>query len=168
MNKFVVKIILISVFLTFFSCGKDEEFSIIPEIEFVSFKKLPVNGIDYRGVLKFSFKDRDGDIGLTEADTVEPYKYNLFIHYYEKQNGEFVDYEFPDTVTPPHGRIPDIRPEGQNKTIKGTIEDTIFINDFDLSETYDTLKLDVYILDRALHKSNVITTPEIIVKKKND
>lgn len=147
-------------------CRKDEEFSVIPEIEFMSFTKIKKNGLDYQGVLEFSFKDKDGDIGLKEEDTLPPYDYNLYLTYFEKVAGEFVEYEFPDTTIPTHGRIPYLTPEGQNKTIKGVIQDTIFINDFDTTNIYDTLRFEFYILDRALHKSNIIVTPEIVVKKK--
>lgn len=45
--------------------------------------------------------------------------------------------------------------EGQNKTIKGTIRVTLY---FPLELPYDTMRLEFYIRDRALNKSNVEAT----------
>jgi len=83
-------ILLSSVILVQVSCKKKENFSDIPYIEFVSFAKIQTStGVDDKGILEFSFTDGDGDIGLHNWDTVAPYDYNLFISYFEKQNGEF-------------------------------------------------------------------------------
>ena len=49
-------------------------------------------------------------------------------------------------------------------TNKGEIEIEVFINN--AFSDYDTIRFDAYIVDRALHKSNTIQTPEIIVNKK--
>jgi hypothetical protein len=120
------------------SCRKFEEYPIIPHIEFVSFAKI--------------YND------LKQSDTIPPYDYNFYISYFEKQNGEFVEL----ILDPPlNARIPMLTPSGINKSIKGEIEDEIFLN---YTSQYDTIRLEVYILDRALHKSNVIQTPEIYIK----
>jgi hypothetical protein len=75
------------------SCIKEEEYPIIPEIEFENFVLLynPLSGNIERGVLKISFKDGDGDIGLYQTDTAPPYDFNLFITYYEIQNRDTVE-----------------------------------------------------------------------------
>ncbi len=151
----------------FYSCTKQEKFPNEPHIEYISFTKIQnSSGIDDKGVLKISFTDGDGDIGLSNEDTTGSfdknsiYYYNFFITYYEKQHGQFV------VVLPPvtfNSRIPVIKSIGNNNSIKGEIEiEMLFNNPFSV---YDTIKFDASIADRALHVSNVISVPEIIVKK---
>jgi len=156
--------------ILFFSCAKKEEFPIIPAIEYVSFVKIynPQQEIFDRGVLKISFKDGDGDIGLYDYDTVAPYDYNFIISYFELQNGVPVEV-IPSWYNPAtdsieyftfNARIPILTPLGANKSIKGEIEDTLFI--YNYSSPYDTIMFTAYIIDRALHESNEISTPWMI------
>jgi hypothetical protein len=85
-------ILIAAVMLLLVSCSKPEDFPDVPEIKYESFIKLRNSqGIDEKGILEFSFTDGDGDIGLYSWDTMPPYEYNLFITYFEKQNGEFVE-----------------------------------------------------------------------------
>ncbi len=139
------------------SCQKKEEYPIIPEIKFESLLKIfnPATMVYDRGVFKISFKDGDGDIGLTESDVLPPYDYNFFISYYELQNGDTIRVIIADS-NEFNARIPVLTPEGANKSIKGEIEDTLFI--YNYQSEFDTIKFDAYILDRALHQSNVVTT----------
>ena len=168
--KIKSNILLIIVFaglLLNFSCKKPTTYSPIPYIQYVSFVKIPdAQGIDQKGVLTFSFTDGDGDIGLGSGDTAapfnhgSPYYYDLFLTYYEKQNGVYVAVALPMTN---NSRIPLITLTGQNKSIKGTIADSLFINN--PTSSFDTIAYDVSICDRALHVSNKIRTPDIIVHK---
>jgi len=117
--------------------------------------------------------DPDGSSwGLTTDQNTGTYRYNLFIKYFEKKKGKFEEV----TITTPNaqtgnpdtlwfnGRIPYLTPIGKNKAISGEIYDTLFINNY--TSPYDTIKYQIYIQDRALHKSNVVETPEIIINKK--
>ncbi len=77
------------------------------QIEYEGFLLLNnPQGLINRGVLKFSFTDGDGDIGLAQGDTIPPHDYNLYIDYFEKQNGEYVKIEFVDFSF--NARIPNI------------------------------------------------------------
>jgi hypothetical protein len=164
------KILLILVFLVavcLFSCKEKIKYPVIPYIEYVSFSKIATtSGIDDKGILKFSFTDGDGDIGLAPEDTLYPFDpgsqwyYDLFVIYYEKQKGDYVPVELPLTI---NSRIPVITPDGENKSIKGDIEVELFINN--PISSYDTICFDVQIADRALNVSNTIRTPDIIVNK---
>lgn len=161
-----IPLVIILLLLSFMACQKQETYPIVPEIKFESFDLLynTTTGQTDRGVLKISFKDGDGDIGLTQGETEPPYDYNLFISYYEMQNGDtnlvvFTDPNTGDTMTL-NARIPVLTPEGNNKSIKGTIEDTMFVNN--PNSQFDTIMYRVYLVDRALHKSNEIATPLII------
>lgn len=112
-----------------------------------------------QGVLKFSFKDGDGDIGLEQYEQEPPYDYNLFITLYEIQNGDSVEIDPPLTL---NQRIPILTPDGNDKSIRGEIEDTLII--YDPSSAFDTIYLELYILDRALNQSNTISTPLLLRK----
>lgn len=148
------------------SCLQDEEYPIIPEITFENFILLfnTQTQIIERGVLKISFKDGDGDIGLYQTDTAPPYDFNLFITYYEIQNKDTVEIFLVDPISGDtstfNARIPILTPKGSDKSIKGEIEDTLFI--YDPTSPYDTIMFEVYLMDRALHKSNVVKTPLIL------
>jgi hypothetical protein len=169
MNKQLFFILVIfAVFLSVFTgCMKKQSYSIVPEISLQSFELMYDTGkYPKSGILNFSYQDGDGDIGLYSWDTFPPYHrngdyyYNLVINYFEKQNGVFV----PVNLTIPFSaRIPVLTPNDPDKAIKGFIEETLALYP---PPPHDTIKFEVFIYDRALHKSNVITTPEIILKRR--
>ena len=161
MRKIVIFSILTFLLWGIHSCKKIEEFPIEPHIEFIEFIKYYNDTLDLfdKGLLKFSYTDGDGDIGLEESDSLPPYDFNLFIDYFEYRNGIFIKVE--DLDPPLHARIPMLTPKGRHKAIKGEIEDLIDLNYF---SDIDTVKYQIYIMDRALHKSNVIETPPIYIK----
>jgi hypothetical protein len=164
---------LIILFIFSFGCTKENKYPIEPHIDLISFDKITDSlGIDQQGVIGLSFTDGDGDIGLTNDQNTGNFKYNLFIKYFEKKNGKFQEIILttpnaitgkPDTLLF-NGRIPYVTPQGRIKSIKGEIYDTLYINN--PASTYDTIKYEIFIEDRALHKSNIVTTPDIIINKK--
>ncbi len=116
-------------------------------------------------ILTCDFTDGDGDIGLTQNDTAAPYDYNFFIDYYEKQEGKFTkvapDRAPLDTIHF-NSRIPIINKDGSKKNVSGEIT----IENIDVSlRTSDTILLRFYLLDRALNKSNILETGEIIIPR---
>jgi hypothetical protein len=148
-------------------CIKQENYPIVPEISLEAYYNVFDTGqYAVGGIMNISFTDGDGDIGLAPNqtnppyDTAGPYYYNLVITYFEKQNGEFKEI---DLDPPFSARIPVLNSRFPGKPIKGVISDTI---DLALKpHTYDTIRFEAFIYDRALHKSNVISTPEIILKR---
>lgn len=158
------------------SCKKFETFPIEPVIVYDDFVLLlnTQSGITERGVIKFTYTDGDGDLGLASSDTIFPfhpsgdYYYNMIIRYFERQNGEFVEVPILawnnetqqyDTLTF-NSRFPVLTPNSGNMNIKGLFQDTVFVYN-PLSE-YDTIMFKVSIYDRALHKSNEIETAPIV------
>ncbi len=151
----------------FTSCLKRNDFPDEPQIEFKDFIKYQnTQGKDSIGILFLKFTDGDGDIGLDQQDTFPPfdvnsvYYYNFYVKYFERQNGTFTEVVLP---LPNNSRIPNITPEGQNKTLEGEIELKLFINN--PFSNFDTIKFEAFIYDRALHQSNTIETPDIMVVK---
>ncbi len=148
------------------SCVKQEEFSDIPEITYRQFVTMFDTGqYAVRGVLAFDFQDGDGDIGINPGDTLPPfnrsggYYYNLVIQYSEKRDSGYVEV----ILDPPlSARIPVLNPDYPGKAIKGFIADTLIM---DPSPAYDTIRLEFFIYDRALNKSNVLSTPDIALRR---
>lgn len=166
MRNILFGICLLAVSVLFFSCRHEEKYSVIPYIEFLSLEKLDEgNDYDSRAYLTLNFHDGDGDIGLDETDrnpvfsVDSPYYYNLFIDFYEKQHGEWVKLEFP---TPLHARVPHLSNDVP-ESIEGTLTILTYINN--PASPYDTVRLSCCLVDRALHHSDTIFTPEIIVQK---
>ena len=149
------------------SCMKKEVYPDIPEIAFQNFTTEFDTGMyAKRGYLTISFKDGNGDIGLFPEQNQPPfdtgglYYYNYIIDYYEKQHGTFVKV----VLDPPYNaRIPYLTPDDPNKAIKGIIVDTLVLNP---RPVYDTVKFKFFIYDRALNKSNVDSTPPIILRRR--
>lgn len=162
------KILVILLFLatTLFGCKNGLEYSIIPEI-------VSYDGFEYyvdetfgspKGKLSFTFTDGDGDVGLNPSDTTSPfdrnskYHYNLYVHYFEKQHGEYVEI-VPEL--PLHTRIP-VLSNNVPEPIEVRFSIDLDINPF---SQFDTIKIEYFIYDRELHKSNVMMTPEIILPR---
>ncbi len=149
------------------SCVKKEVYPDIPVIAYEGFIMQFDSGLyAKRGYLTISFKDGNGDIGLGDNqknppfDTGSIYYYNYIIDYYEMRNGTFVKVDLDPSY---NARIPNLTPIDQNKAIKGTILDTLMLNPAPL---HDTVKFKFFIYDRALHKSNVDSTPPIILRRR--
>lgn len=166
-NLLTRKTLLLFVAVLLSTCIKKDHFPDTPVIEFISLTKIQNDlGYDDKGILKISFTDGNGDIGLSQYDTFPPYNvgsewyYNFFITYFEKQNGVLKMVELPLTN---NSRIPQVNTDGSEKPVKGTIEVELFINNF--ASGYDTIAYEVSIADRALNISNKVLTPEIIIKK---
>ncbi len=152
-------IVLINIILFLTGCRKKDEYPIIPEIKFISLDVFTNDTTHVnQGLLKFSFQDGDGDIGLQQNDTTPPHNYNIYSIFLKRHNGNFDTIKTPAPIA---ARIPYITPKGSSKSIKGEIEVLIPLP---LSNgRKDTIHFDTYIFDRAMHKSNIITTPEFIL-----
>lgn len=148
-------------------CTKEPVYPIEPLITYVSFTKVQnYSGKDEKGILKINFTDGDGDIGLNDYDIDPPYDtasmyyYNFFITYFEKQHGEYVAVDLPLSN---NARIPLVPPATEGLPLTGDIDVELYINN--PFSTFDTIRFDVFIVDRALHHSNSISTPDILINK---
>lgn len=145
----------------FYGCGKEEKYPIEPVI---TFKSIDVVGKS-NFKLVFSFTDGDGDIGFPLNDT--SVDYNCFVDLSIKSNGAFNVIDFGTGATY-SGIIPDITPKERNKNIKGDITfapQGLFLDSSFFNNPVDTFKMDVYIIDKAGHKSNAIATPEFLFSR---
>ncbi|MCS6795461.1 MAG: hypothetical protein RMJ97_11995 [Raineya sp.] len=174
---------------------KKPEFPFEPSISFRSMSKkslLDGNGqvIEDSIFLDINFKDGNGDIGLSVEDTTgqfarrrpdksfNPYYYNFYCTIYRRNKFTGV-YErlilpkFIDPVTNTefetniHGRVPPLAPKDKQSPIEGVIRYNIgglFYDVIGINKR-DSIRFEVFIYDRALNQSNVITTPAILVNE---
>ncbi|HYG16607.1 MAG TPA: hypothetical protein VEC12_12700 [Bacteroidia bacterium] len=159
------------------SCKPEESYPPTPELTFESFDKIKrENGKDSIVTLHLTFRDGDGDIGLTSQDSFppfaygQPYFYNLLVDFYSIENGvekkltsPFIvpDSLYRDTVQY-HQRINNLTPEGRNKAIKGRLDllTPFFIIDLSAGAP-DSVRYKITLIDRKLNRSNQVVTPDI-------
>lgn len=161
------RLFVLVVVMTFFaSCKKAIEYPAEPILNFKSIGvSKEADGYDSKVLVDISFTDGDGDIGYHPRESGKndwifdnpssPYYNNYIVTTYIRRSGTWT----VDT-TNVSARLPYMTPEGANKALKGDI-----LRELTLPPQLvnDTLKYDIFIWDRALHKSNIVTTPEIIV-----
>lgn len=158
--------LLSAVVSVFVACKKQESFSLVPAIEYKNIlKATSTTGFDSAVVVTISFTDGDGDIGYYPVgdsrndpkfdDVNSPYYNNYIVKTMIKRSGSWQTN--PVSVS---ARLPYMTPEGSNKALRGEIQRTLTLPP---ALTNDTLKYEVYIWDRALNRSNIITTDEIVL-----
>lgn len=169
--KSVFKFILAVLAIFFSSCNKEKNYPEIPYIEYKSFAYNPSNG---EGYLNIGFQDGDGDIGLYSwqndppFDTGSIYHYNYYINVFEKINGFYTPLKIFNNNTQQYDtivfkyRIPYIEPISANGSVKGEFHTKIDLGLMIPFLHSDTVKFDMYIYDRKLHKSNVASTPDLL------
>lgn len=149
--------------ILFSSCRKEEKFPIEPVLTSISIDQYEKNSFH----IITGYTDGDGDLGLSDADTLAPYdkdsKYyhNYFCTFSQMTNGSWAIINF---AVPYYYRLPLLTPKQRNKNIKGDI--TVDIKNFLSPVTNgvaDTFRVDVYIVDRALHESNTVTSEPFVI-----
>lgn len=150
------------------SCEKNISYPDIPEIHFKGLNVDIIGGnsagsIQKTADLAFSFVDGDGDLGVRDEDTRDTLS-QIYITWQKKlADGTYENYEFDEGSVIQMFRIPydDVmnRDEAQNKVLKGTVRITM---DAPLNppDDMDTVRLEFYIMDRALHSSNIDHSPD--------
>lgn len=164
-------VVILMLLLSGAGCTHEYDYPIEPVLSYKNFVlvKNQENMLTH-GILVLEFTDGDGDIGLGQDDTLPPYHlngahyYNFFIDLYTKSGDSYLPVIFPDSTYTFNSRIPEVTLNGKSKAIKGEIEYT-----FDLSLMLpflqnDTIRIETSILDRALHPSNLVITPDIVLK----
>lgn len=145
------------------SCLKKQDFPNRPDLEFIGIIAA-VQPADSLGAIRFSFTDGDGDLGLDKGDTLnefapgQPFYYNLFVRYFDKRNGEYVEWVPPTPLF--NARFKRLSSEGGSGALEGEM-------DYGFAgrpgAPFDTIRYEIYIVDRALQHSDTIVTPDIIL-----
>lgn len=155
-------------FCIFFACVKESEFPVEPYIEY---RSQSISEDRSHLFFTFYFQDGDGDIGLFPKDTVFPFVgehyYNIYFIPFEKKEGV---YDTLRSIRPPYTarvypyRIKYIEAVNSNGVLKGDIQWDM--QDFGrLGQEFPgrTIRFEMYIYDRALHKSNTIYSPDMVL-----
>jgi hypothetical protein len=143
--KYLFYIILST--LLFLSCKKEEKYSEIPEIEYLSMTPNSTIEFQDRVCLTISYQDGDGDIG-----TEDPDYYSLFVK--DARLGNYDEYHILP-LTPPNNTL---QIEGElNIVLTG-----LFILD---TNTSQTTSFSIKIRDRAGNWSNEVQTGALTINK---
>jgi hypothetical protein len=163
--------IIVFIATLFSSCHKQESYSIIPAI---TYKNFIINS-DSTADIQINFTDGDGDIGYPTSDANPPYDF-YFVPLHDSIATSGITYYVPLWLPSPNipalgdtlgsgYNIPYITPSGKDKALSGQIQ--IHLNKFDWKIPLPGTKSAeywVWIIDRANHISNRITTPIIKFK----
>jgi hypothetical protein len=166
---------VLSVFL-FSRCSKTgDTTSNVPKITFNGYDvhdSIDPSYDKYHNItLHIGFTDGDGDLGLDKSDSFPPfdsksrYYFDIYVNYYELIRGKFIqiDSKYPlwsgDTVNY-NGRFPSLTPVGKHKSIQGEMSYTLYGV---RPRAGDQVKFEIWVYDRALHKSNVVESPGIVL-----
>ncbi len=149
--------------LLFYSCIDREHYPVEPYIEYKGYyitkQQAAVSEIC---VVIISFTDGDGDIGLTQKDTLYPfhkegdYYYNFIMNVFKKEGQEVTKYPYKL-------RIPPINPDDYEQPLKGEMYVDVPIDELRFILPDNKFQFEAYIYDRKLHKSNVFTSPVIVL-----
>ena len=154
-KSFIAFVIFPAIALFFLiSCSDEDTYPVTPEIAFKSLVIFQNTANNDSVVLTFSFTDGDGDIGTPGSDTVGR---DVFIKFYEMQEGVFVPFNDPFGAF--NYKVPFLIPRGNNNSLKG---DIVINVDYNPLVANDTVKYEVYMRDRAGHKSNTFVTTTIV------
>lgn len=131
----------------FTACKKDaNEFSEVPEIEFVSISPTVVDQYTDPVTITLRYKDGDGDLGENDADVR-----NCFI----TDNRIGIRYEY---------RIRQLAPDGASVPIQGTLDVQLGGQGItDTAATSQPASFTVVVRDRAGHESNAVSTGSITI-----
>ena len=114
---------------------------------------------------------RDDIFDAVDTFYVEPneFHHNIKVKYFRKQNGEYNEYDFETELEPQcgetfDGRFPILNTGDRDRPLEGVLKYKMQSAGFELIFRLDTLMLEVFIYDRALNKSNVIRTPDFVLR----
>jgi hypothetical protein len=95
---------------------------------------------------------------------------NIYVTFFTKKNGEYKEFDFLELFAPQcnsvtfNGRFPLLNDPNRDSPLEGNLKYKMKSALWELTFRQDTLKLDVFIYDRALNKSNIISTPDFVLK----
>lgn len=154
--KYLLLVITGSAFV--FSCVKKTTYNTVPEIEYQAFYPYVGDSAD----IQVKFTDGDGDIGVAEGDSTKTFWVNYY--YKDTVTNKYIGYYrplFSDTLKTGYiVKAPSDSYKG--KPISGEI--SVRLQQMRHSKKIKNIKYVIYLFDANGNKSNVLTTPEIILQ----
>lgn len=141
----------------------------LPEVEYTDEPTLAFARFEARedgtATMVLNFTDGDGNVGLTQADTLPPFcqtclhHYNLVGEYQEWRDTSWV---IPELIVPYAYRVPVAEPTGSSPALDGTI--SIELTSWFLSGTAaDSVRFAWTLWDRDLNPSNEALSAAVAV-----
>lgn len=92
---------------------------------------------------------------------------NIFVKFFIKRNGVFTEFRWQDPpyFTTFNGRFPRIFNSNEGQAVEGIIEYAMLSFGWQSIFRNDTIRIDVQIQDRALNKSNIVSSPEVTLNQ---
>ena len=93
-------------------------------------------------------------------------QYNIFVRFFIKRNGRFTEFRWqnPPFYTTFNGRFPRVLNTEEGQPVEGTIEYKMLSSGWESIFRNDTIRIDVSIQDRALNRSNEVSSPEVTLR----
>jgi len=146
MRKLVFILSVMTLFLA--ACKKEEiSFEETPSLEFISISPGSVTEFQDEVIITIQYRDGDGDLGENTPDVK-----NLFVT--DSRND--VEYSY---------RVQQLAPDDADINIEGQLEVNLKTLSVVGTGDSESASFDIYMLDRAGNKSNIITTTSITVSK---
>ncbi|MEX2564964.1 MAG: hypothetical protein WD431_03380 [Cyclobacteriaceae bacterium] len=96
-----------------------------------------------------------------------PDYYNIFIKFFVKRSGEYTEFKWSDPpyYTTFNGRFPRIIEDERDRAIEGEIRYSMLSLGWNSIFRTDTIRIDVQIQDRALNRSNFVSSPDFTLSQ---
>lgn len=96
-----------------------------------------------------------------------PNQYNIFVKFFIKRNGQFTEFRWQDPpfYTTFDGRFPRILTTEEGQAVEGNISYGMLSLGWQSIFRTDTIRIDVSIQDRALNRSNEVSSPEVTLSQ---
>ncbi len=107
----------------------------------------------------------------TVKDTIwvkqNPNQFNIFVKFFIKRNGQFTEFKWQDPpfFTTFNGRFPRILTTEEGQAVEGNISYGMLSSGWESIFRTDTIRVDVSIQDRALNRSNEVSSPEVTLRQ---
>lgn len=94
-------------------------------------------------------------------------QYNIFVSFYIKRNGQFTEFRWQDPpfFTTFNGRFPRILVSEEGQSVEGNIKYRMLSSGWESIFRNDTIRVDIQVQDRALNRSNLVSSPEVTLRQ---
>ncbi|GAB2631300.1 hypothetical protein [Belliella aquatica] len=139
-----------------------------PDGSVITFSNRPPAAPNYNPI-DWAINPLIGNTVVNDTVWVEqnPNHNNIFVRFFIKRNGTFTEFRWQDPpfFTTFNGRFPRILSANRTQAIEGSIEYAMLSFGWQSIFRNDTIRIDVEIQDRALNRSNTVSSPELTLSQ---
>ena len=175
--KYTASLLLLALLVS--ACREEPNYPEEPHITFdrVDQYTYTKNRITFDSlVLVVDFQDGDGNLGLRRTpinesdpdfrppfDQASPYFNNFVANLQIKRGNTYIPYPFPVSSLNLNGRFPRLSNDDKPEVLEGEIRYTLTNFSDDIFDPRDTVRFEIFIYDRALNKSNVVYSDDVVL-----